>query len=220
MVSTNLISILLVDDHPLILRGLSDLFTAYADLRVVGEESDSSKVMESVASLTPDVLVLDLVMPGMSGIEIIQQVAQFHPNTRIVVLSMHANVAYVWEALRNGAFAYVLKCTANEELIIAVREAAARRRYLSSSISERELEDYELKVQQRGLDLQEMLTKREQQVLRLVAEGNTSAQIAQQLNIGIRTVETYRANLHFKLNLRNQTDLVRYAIQRGIISPA
>jgi len=213
------ISILLADDHPLILRGLSDLFATYADLRVIGVESDPCKVMELVARLTPDVLVLDLVMPGMSGMEIIQQLAESHPNTRIVVLSMHANVAYVWEALRNGALAYVLKCTANEELIVAVREAAARRRYLSSSISEHELECYALKVQPRGMDAQDMLTKRERQVLRLAAEGNTSAQIAQQLNIGVRTVETYRANLLLKLNLRNQTDLVRYAIQRCIISP-
>lgn len=214
-----MISILLADDHPLILRGLGDLFTASEDLRVVGEESDARRVVESVARLMPDVLVLDLMMPGMSGMEIIRQVAQSHPNTRIVVLSMHANVAYVWEALRNGALVYVLKCVESEELIFAVREAGARRRYLSASISELELEEYALKVQQRGLDPHDMLTKRERQVLRLVAEGNTSARIAQQLHIGIRTVETYRASLLAKLDLHNQTELVRYAIQRGLIPP-
>lgn len=214
-----MISILLADDHPLIVRGVSDLLSACPDLRVVGEECDARKVLEAVGRLAPDVLVLDLMMPGMSGMEMIRQVAQSHPDTRIVVLSMHANVAYVWEALRNGALAYVLKCAESEELIRAVREAAERRRYLGSSISRRQLEDYALKVQQRGLDSYDMLTRRERQVLRLVAEGNTSAQIAQQLHIGIRTVETYRANLLAKLNLRNQTDLVRYAIKRGIIPP-
>lgn len=214
-----MISILLADDHPLILRGLSDLFTACTDLRVVGEEPNGREVVEAVVRLEPDVLVLDLMMPGMSGMEIIRQVARSRPRTRIVVLSMHANVAYVWEALRNGALAYMLKCAESEELIFAVREASARRRYLSSSISELELEEYALKVQQRGLDPHDMLTKRERQVLRLVAEGNTSARIAQQLHIGIRTVETYRANLLLKLNLRNQTDLVRHAIQRGVIPP-
>jgi DNA-binding NarL/FixJ family response regulator len=212
-----MISILLADDHPLILRGLSNLFTACGDLRVVGEESDACRVVEAVARLEPDVLVLDLMMPGMSGMEIIRQIARSRPRTRIVVLSMHANVAYVWEALRNGALAYVLKCVESEELIFAVREVGARRRYLSASISELELEEYASKVQQHGLDSYDMLTKRERQVLRLVAEGGTSAQIAQQLHIGIRTVETYRAHLLAKLNLRNQAELVRYAIQRGLV---
>jgi DNA-binding NarL/FixJ family response regulator len=212
-------SILLADDHPLILRGLVDLFNACVDLHVVGEESSGRKVVDAVARFMPDVLVLDLMMPGINGMEIVQQVTRSYPNTSIVVLTMHANAAYVWEALRNGAMAYVLKCAEAEELIYAVREASVRRRYLSSSISAHELEDYALKVEQRGLDPHDMLTKREAQVLRLVAEGNTSARIAQQLNIGIRTVETYRANLLLKLNLHNQTDLVRYAIQRGIIPP-
>lgn len=214
-----MISILLADDHPLILRGLNDLFTACADLRVVGEEHNGRKVVETVGRLAPNVLVLDLMMPGMSGMEIIRRVSQHHPATRIVVLSMHANVAYVWEALRNGALAYMLKCAESDELILAVREAGAGRRYLCAAIPERELEDYALKVQQRGLDSHDMLTRRERQVLRLVAEGHTSAAIARQLQIGIRTVETYRANLFHKLNLHNLTELVRYAIQRGIIPP-
>lgn len=214
-----MISILLADDHPLILRGLSDLFTACPDLRIAGAESDALKLLEAVDRLAPDVLVMDLMMPGVSGVETIREVAKAHPKTRIVVLSMHANVAYVWEALCTGALAYVLKCVESEELIFAVREAGAGRRYLSSSISERELEDYALMAGQRGLDPHDMLTMREQQVLRLVAEGNTSPRIAEQLNIGVRTVETYRANLLLKLNLHNQTELVRYAIQRGLIPP-
>jgi len=214
-----MISILLADDHPVILRGLRGLFEAYDDLRIVGEETDARKVVEAVARLEPDVLVMDLMMPGMSGMEIIREVAQHHPDTRIVVLSMHSNVAYVREALRNGALAYVLKCADSEELIRAVREVNARRRYLSPPLSENELEEYARQAQQHGLDPHDMLTNRERQVLRLAAEGNTSSQIAEQLHIGIRTVESHRASLLHKLGLRNQTELVCYAIQRGIILP-
>ena len=214
-----MISILLADDHPVILRGLRGLFEAYDDLRIVGEETDARKVVEAVARLEPDVLVMDLMMPGMSGMEIIREVAQHHPDTRIVVLSMHSNVAYVREALRNGALAYVLKCADSEELIHAVREVNARRRYLSPPLSENELEEYARQAQQHGLDPHDMLTNRERQVLRLAAEGNTSSQIAEQLHIGIRTVESHRASLLHKLGLRNQTELVCYAIQRGIILP-
>jgi len=214
-----MISILLADDHPVILRGLRGLFGAYDDLRIVGEETDARKVVESVARLEPDVLVMDLMMPGMSGMEIIREVAQHHPDTRIVVLSMHSNVAYVWEALRNGALAYVLKCADSEELVRAVREVNARRRYLSPPLSENELEEYARQAQQHGLDPHDMLTNRERQVLRLAAGGNTSSRIAEQLHIGIRTVESHRASLLHKLSLRNQTELVRYAIQRGIIPP-
>ncbi len=214
-----MISILLADDHPVILRGLRGLFEAYDDLRIVGEESDARKVIEAVARLDPDVLVMDLMMPGMSGMEIIREVAQHHPETRIVVLSMYSNVAYVWEALRNGALAYVLKCADSEELVRAVREVNARRRYLSPPLSENELEEYARQAQQHGLDPHDMLTNRERQVLRLAAGGNTSSRIAEQLHIGIRTVESHRASLLHKLGLHNQTELVRYAIQRGIIPP-
>lgn len=156
-------------------------------------------------------------MPGMSGMEIIREVVQRHPDTRIVVVSMQLNVVYVWETLRNGALAYVLKCVDGEELVHAVREANARRRYLSPPLSENEPEEYARQVQQHDLDPHDMLMNRERQVLRLAAEGNTSSQIAEQLHIGIRTIESHRASLLHKLGLCNQTELVRYAIQRGII---
>jgi DNA-binding NarL/FixJ family response regulator len=214
------ITILLADDHPVILRGLFDLFGAHDDLKVVGKETDAREVVGAVARLRPDVLIMDLMMPGLSGMEIIREVTQHHPATRIVVLSMHSNVAYVWEALRNGALGYVLKCAEGEELVRAVHEVAAGRRCLSPPLSENELEEYARQVQQRGLDPHDMLTNRERQVLRLAAEGNTSSQIAEQLHISVRTVESHRANLLHKLGLHNQTELVRYAIQRGIITPA
>lgn len=215
-----MISVLLADDHPLVLRGLSDLLTPCADLKIVGQEVTGPRVAESVARLAPDILVMDLMMPGADGMDTIRQVARSRPATRIIVLSMHAHVAYVWEALRNGALGYVLKCTEGDELILAVREAAAGRRYLSAAISTQELDDYAQKAQQRGLGLHDTLTRREKQVLRLVAEGHTSAEIARQLQIGTRTVETYRANILLKLGLHNHTELVRHAIMHGIIPPA
>lgn len=212
-----MIKILLADDHQLILRGLRDLFDSCPDLRVIGTECQAHRVVDEVARLKPDVLLLDLMMPGMSGMEIIHQVAQSHPDTRIVVLSMHADVAYVWEALRQGALGYMLKNSESEELIDAIRKAGGGRRYLCSSIPEQELNNYGKKLQQLGVEPLDMLTRRERQVLRLVAEGNTSASIAEQLEISIRTVETYRANLLRKLNLRNQAEMVRYAIQHGLV---
>lgn len=214
-----MISILLADDHPVILRGLRDLFEAHENMRVVGQESDGSKIAEAVERLKPAVLVLDLMMPGASGVEIIRQVVRQSPDTRIVVLSMHSNVAYVREALRAGAIGYVLKCADGEELVRAVREAVAGRRYLSPPLSESDIEKYAQQVAGHGLDPHDMLTNRERLVLRLTAEGNTSTQISEQLHISPRTVESHRANLFRKLGFHNYTDLIRYAIQRGLVSP-
>lgn len=214
-----MISILLADDHPVILRGLRDLFDAHQDLRVVAAETDALEVSAAVELLKPNVLVVDLMMPGASGIEIIRQVSQHSPDTYSVILSMHSNVAYVWEALCNGALGYVLKCVEGEELVRAVREVSAGRRYLSPPLSAGEVEKYAQLVRQRGLDPLDMLTGRERQVLSLAAEGHTSGQIADMLQIGTRTVESHRASLLHKLGLRHQTDLVRYAIQRGLVPP-
>jgi DNA-binding NarL/FixJ family response regulator len=213
-----MISILLVDDHPLVLRGLSDLFLTQANFLVVGQETDALRATEKAVELSPNVMVLDLMMPGVNGLEVIKQVAKQCPSTRIVVLSMHANPAYVWEALRNGAIAYVLKSAKSEELIHAVREASKGRRYLSPPLSNVEVDEYSRRAQQSQFDSYEMLTNRERQVLQMAAEGLTNSQIAERLKIGIRSVETHRANLLRKLNLHGQTELVRYAMQRGIVA--
>lgn len=212
-------TILLADDHPLILRGLRDLFASYADLEVVGETTDGSGVVEAANYVRPNVLVMDLMMPGANGMEIIREVSLNQPGTQVIILSMHDDMAYVWEAMRSGAMGYVLKCLEGDSLVRAVREVTAGRRYLSPPLSLHDLENYGEQVQQHGLDPLDMLTRRERQVLRLAAEGNTSGQIAQQLQIGIRTVESHRANILNKLELRNQSELVRYTIQRGIMPP-
>lgn len=213
-----MISVLLVDDHPIVLRGLQELFTAQGDFRVVGVESGAAQVVQTTKRLKPDVAILDLMMPDLNGMDLIRQVATQCPDTRIVVLSMHANPAYVWTALHNGALGYVLKCADAELLILAVREAVAGRRYLSPPLSESDMEEYAFAIRQAPFDPYEMLTNREKQILRMAAQGHSSAQISAKLNISVRTVETHRAHFMHKLNLHGQTELVRYAIQRGIVS--
>jgi len=171
-----------------------------------------------VEELRPDVLVVDLMMPGLNGLAVIRQVKQRVEQTQIVVLSMHADEAYVLTALRTGAIAYVLKDSPSVDLLEAIRRAAVGRRYLSAPLSERAMEAYVEKAKSSTLDPYEMLTPREQEILQLTAEGNTSTQIAERLSISPRTVEKHRSNLMSKLDLHVQADVVRYAVNRGIIS--
>lgn len=213
-----MISVLLVDDHPVVLRGLQELFTAQGDFRVAGVETGAARVVRKTKLLKPDVAILDLMMPDLNGMDLIRQVATQCPDTRIVVLSMHANPAYVCMALHNGALGYVLKCADAELLIHAVREAVEGRRYLSPPLSESDMEEYASAIRQAPFDPYEMLTNREKQILHMAAQGHSSAQISAKLNISVRTVETHRAHFLRKLNLHGQTELVRYAIQRGIVS--
>jgi DNA-binding NarL/FixJ family response regulator len=163
------------------------------------------------------VIVLDLMMPGLNGLEATRQIGARSPQTRIVILSMHANEAYVLEALKNGASGYVLKDSSAAELVRAVREVMAGRRYLSPPLSERAIETYVQKALEAARDVYETLTNREREVLHLAAEGSSNAEIAVRLSLSARTVETHRAHMMHKLGLRTQTDLIRYALQRGII---
>ncbi len=210
--------ILLADDHPIVRSGLRTVFENEPTMHVVGEVGDGLKVFPLVESLQPDVLVLDLMLPGMGGLEIIRQVQAKMPQVRIVILSMHASEVYVAEALRAGALAYVLKNSDSQELVQSIRAVLAGQRYLSSSISEASVEAYR-HVHRNGVDLYLTLSVRERQVLHLVVEGLTNQKIAEQLGIGVRTVETHRANLMRKLGVVNTAELVRYALKRGIQLP-
>jgi len=211
------VSILLADDHQVVRQGLRALLEAEPDFRVVGEAADGLEATRLVERLHPDVAVVDLIMPGLGGLEVTRQITTRVPKTRVVVLSMHANEAYVLEALRNGAAAYVLKDSSATDLVHAVREVAAGRRYLSPPLSERALDTYRQRAKEATLDIYETLTTREREVLHLAAEGHTNAEIAARLGISPRTAETHRANLMHKLGLQTQTDLVRYALRRGIV---
>lgn len=210
-------TIVVADDHPVVRQGLQALLEAVPDFHVIGEAGDGLEAVRVAEIMKPDVMVLDLMMPGLNGLEVIRQVTKRLPQGHVIVLSMHANEAYVLEALTNGAAGYVLKEAHGAELVQAIREVVHGRRYLSPPLSERAIETYVEKARKAPLDRYETLTTREREVLHLAAEGHTSGEIAERLFISPRTVEVHRANLMRKLGLHSQTDLIRYALRRGIL---
>ena len=210
-------TVVLADDHHLVRQGLRVLLEAEGDFGVIGEEADGLKVVGLVERLRPNVLVLDVQMPGLNGLEITRQIVQRGLRTRVVILSMHANETYVLEALRQGAAGYVLKDATPAEVVEAVREVGAGRRYLSRALSEHAIEAYTQKAQAGASDPYESLTTREREVLQVIAESSSVSEVAARLGISPRTVETHRENLMRKLGLQSQTDLIRYALRRGIL---
>jgi len=212
------ISIVLADDHPFVRRGMRNLLESERDFSVVGEASDGLETLRLLEHIQPKVLVLDLMMPGLSGLEVLRIIHQRVPQIRVVVLSMHTSTAFVVDGLRHGATSYVVKGSTEEALVLAVRETAAGRRFLSDPITERAVDVYMEQAQAAKSDPHETLTAREREVLQLSAEGKTSMEIAERLHISHRTVETHRAHLMHKLRLQNQSDLVRYTVRKGLIS--
>jgi DNA-binding NarL/FixJ family response regulator len=217
MASVGAISVVVADDHHIVRRGLRALLDGEADIRVVGEAADGLDAVAEVEQLRPDVLVLDLMMPGINGLEVARRVRHRESRTQVVMLSMYGDEGYILEALRNGAMAYVLKDADPRDLLTAVRDAASGRRYLSLPLSENAVAEYMERFQTSAPAGYETLTTREREVLHLVTEGHTNARIGERLGISPRTADTHRTNLMRKLRLHSQTDLVRYALQRGII---
>ncbi len=213
------ISILLADDHVVVRQGLKALLEAETDFHVLGEAADGLEAVQLVERLQPDVLLVDVMMPGLSGLEATRQVRERFPKTQVVVLSMHSNEAYVLEALRNGAMGYVLKDSDATALVQAVHEAYAGRRYLSPPLSDVIIDAYVNKSRETALDIYDTLTNREREVLHLAAEGRTNADIAMRLGISPRTVEIHRTNMMRKLGLHSEHELIRYALRRGILPP-
>jgi len=212
-------TIVLAEDHLVVRQGLRTLLEAESDFRVVGEAGNGLQAVQQVERLKPDILVVDLMMPGLNGLEVARRVGQCSPRTHVVILTMHANESYVQEALCAGAMAYILKDSSFTELAYSIREAAADRHFLSPPLNENAIDTYIQTVREKTVrDLYEMLSTREREVLHLAAEGLTNAEIAARLFLSRRTVETHRASLMHKLGLHTQTDLVRYALQRGIIT--
>lgn len=211
------ISMILADDHIIVREGLRALLAAEPDFDVVGETGDGISAVKLVADLNPDVAVLDLMMPGLNGIDVARQLQRQTRKPKIIILSMHDDEGFVLEALTNGVSGYVLKDSGSDDLIHAVREVNAGHRYLSPSLTDRAIEVYE-KMDRAGTnDKYETLTSREREVLHLSAEGLTNSRIALRLGISVRTAETHRSNIMHKLGVHTQADLTRYAIRRGII---
>lgn len=213
-----MISVALADDHNIVRQGLRSLLEAQPDISVVGEAADGAEAAQMVERLQPNVLVVDVMMSGMNGIEVTRYAKKLSPKTCVVVLSMYADEGYVVEALRAGAKAYVLKDSIAADLLRAMREAVQGRRYLSPPLSEYAIEGY-LHRQDGTSSLKphERLTVREREVLHMLAEGLSNAEIAARLSVSRRTVEVHRANVMRKLGLRNQVQLLRYAIDAGIV---
>jgi two-component system response regulator NreC len=212
-----MIKIVLADDHQIVRKGFKALLAAEVDLSVVGEAGDGLETINIVERLQPEILVLDLMMSGINGLEVTRQLSKKSPKTGIVILSMHSNEGYVLEALRSGAKAYILKEAPPEELIKAIREVSAGRRYLSAPLSERAIEAYTQKAEVKAVEPYDQLTTREREILQLAAQGCTNTEIANRLFISSRTVETHRTNLMRKLSLHNHIQLIQFAIQHGII---
>jgi DNA-binding NarL/FixJ family response regulator len=210
-------TIALVEDHQIVRQGLRALLEAEPDFRVVGEAGSGLEAVRLVERTHPQVLIVDLMLPDLNGLEVTRQVTQRFPETRVVVLSMRSVESYVLGALNNGAYAYVLKASSVADLVHAVRETIAGRHYLSPPLSERAIEAYADTAARVTIDPYETLTNREREVLHLAAQGLTNAEIAARLSISPATVATHRSSLMRKLNLHSQTDLVRYAIQQGIL---
>ena len=216
----NLIKILLADDHQIVRFGLHALLESEPDFKVVGEARDGLEAVQLVEQCSPDVVILDLMMPRLNGIEAARQIHAQFPNIRIVILSMFDSEAYVVEALGGGADAYVLKQSTIEDLVTAVREVMTGRRYLSSTLNERAINTYIQYAQSTKAtesDPHINLTPREREVLQLVAQGYTNGEVGRALSLSPRTIETHRANMMHKLGLNSPVDLARYALEHGLI---
>ena len=211
------VTVLVADDHELVRVGVLALLRGEPDIRVVGQATDGLGTLGLAQHLRPSVILLDLMLPGLSGMEVLRQLPTRAPGVRAVILSVQDNLAYVLEAMRAGALGYVLKDSHPGQVVHALREAAAGRRYLAPPLSEQRLHIYEAQTRSSIPDPYETLTTREREVLHLTAEGRTSVEVGQALFISSRTVEGHRATLMRKLGLATQKDVVRYALRRGIL---
>jgi two-component system response regulator NreC len=214
------IRVLLADDHTLIRSGIATLLQSYKDFLVVGEAEDGEEAVRKTGELNPTVVVLDLSMPKLSGIEATKQIKTKHPEVNVLVLTMHENEEYVYQILKSGAAGYVLKSAGKDELIAAIRAAAKGDKFFSPRISQIMAEGYVRRVEQVATEMEPgdvPLTRREREVLALVVAGMTNQQIADQLFISPRTVDTHRTNIMQKLNIHDIANLVRYALEHGIV---
>lgn len=210
--------VLLADDHGIVRRGLRSLLETHPDIKVVGEAADGLEALRLCEEQQPDVVVLDIGMPKLNGIEVAARVQKLPSPPHVIILSMHADESYIIRALAAGARAFLLKDATDEDLLPALRAAASGKPFFSPSVTAVLVEDYVGQLRTRGLtDSFHLLTDREREVLQLLAEGRSNKEVAALLDVGLSTVETHRANLMQKLNLHNTAEIVLYAVRKGII---
>ena len=211
--------VLLADDHGIVRRGMRALLETEPGVTVVGEAADGLDALRMAEELLPDLLILDIGMPRLNGIDVAARAQKLQPQPRVIVLSMHADESYVLRALDAGARAYLLKDATDEDLLPALRAVARGKRFFSPAIAGVLAEDYVRQMQARGLDdSYGLLTDREKEVLQLLAEGRANKDVAAVLQVGVSTVETHRANLMQKLGLHNTADIVLYAVRKRLVS--
>lgn len=213
------IRILIADDHPVLRRGLKALIEEEPDMEVIGEAGNGLEAVQMAERLRPDVVIMDISMPELDGLEATRRIRERSPSTYVLILTVHAHERYLFPVLKAGASGYVRKTAADEELIEAIRVVARGDVFLYPSATRMLLDDYLAQVRAGyEKDSYETLSDREREILRLLAEGYTNAEIAQKLNLSVKTVETYRARIMEKLHLRTRAELVRYALRKGLIS--
>ena len=213
------IRVLLAEDHTIVRKGLRLLLDAESDIEVIGEAEDGREAIRKVEKLHPNIVVMDIAMPGLNGLEATRRIKKRFPDVEILILSMHATEEYIFQILRAGALGCVVKQSAPSELVSAIKNVWQGELFLSATISKRVIAEFI----QRGertteQDSHDQLTDREREVLQLIAEGHSNRQIAESLHISVKTVETHRAHVMDKLDIRGTAGLTRYAIRTGIIS--
>jgi DNA-binding NarL/FixJ family response regulator len=210
--------VLLVDDHTILREGVRALLADEPDIVVVGEAGDGEEAVEKVETLHPDIVLMDMVMPRMNGLEATDHIKRRHPEVKVLILSMYDDDEYVQQVIQAGASGYLLKGMAADDLITAIREVQAGSSFLNPAIAAKLIEDYVRRVRSDGgAGGEELLTAREREVLKLIAEGNTNQEIADVLCLSRKTVESHRANIMRKLGLHDVTELVKYALRTGLI---
>ncbi len=209
------VRVFLADDHTLVRQGIAALIAKEPDIEVVGESGDGLEVLEQVEELRPDVVVLDITMPGLNGLDACRQITRKHKDTAVLVLTMHADEEYIVGALKSGASGYLLKEAAAEQLTQAVRAVSVGELFLGPGIPHNVLQRLADDKDPYGL-----LTTRERQVLQQIAEGKTNRQVAESLGVSVKTVDTHRTRLMRKLGIHDQTTLVKFAIRKGIVTLA
>ena len=215
---SEIVRVLLAEDHTIVRKGLRSLLNGEAGIEMIGEAEDGREAVEKVQQLLPDVVLMDITMPSLTGLEATRQIKKRFPEVKVVILTVHANEEYIFQILRAGASGYLVKQAAPTELLSAIQAAYRGESFLSPSISRKVIEEY---IQQAEAtaekDSYDQLTDREREVLQLIAEGHSNREIAELLHISVKTVETHRAHLMDKLDIHSTAKLTQYAIRKGVI---